>query len=313
MPASASGIPLQSGDAELHGQPIFRVWTAPPLNGRHRFFCGGRCMCGPREDTKYNVCAWVCVSLPSIFFFSICAPFLWNEVSPVFPVAAAFFFVSTVSSLITTCCTDPGVLPKQPLVRIFDLEEVMDEATGYRKPNAATESVEQTIFDRDSGPVTLSSRQAEQGFKWCNTCRVIRPPRASHCADCNACVLRFDHHCPFVNNCVGQRNYIFFAWFLSSVTLLGFTVVVGIAVWLQAAGSDDKVASSLVWVTGAAVAIPAALLGLSVMVFCCYHLSLTLRGKTTKEALTGKDTHGATIWAARGPVLVPWRQVVPPI
>merc|ERR1719389_1251149 len=70
-------------------------------------------------------------------------------------------------------------------------------------------------------PKELSSR----GYRWCRTCRIIRPPRASHCPDCDNCILRYDHHCPFVNNCVGQRNYHFFFGFVTSVLCLAVLVL----------------------------------------------------------------------------------------
>lgn len=51
-------------------------------------------------------------------------------------------------------------------------------------------------------------------LRFCDKCQHIKPDRAHHCSVCGECVLKMDHHCPWVNNCVCFPNYKFFILFL---------------------------------------------------------------------------------------------------
>ena len=49
----------------------------------------------------------------------------------------------------------------------------------------------------------------------CPTCQTKRHTSTRHCQHCNKCVRKFDHHCPWINNCVGARNRSLFAVFIT--------------------------------------------------------------------------------------------------
>lgn len=54
----------------------------------------------------------------------------------------------------------------------------------------------------------------------CGICQTYKPARCHHCSRCNRCYLKFDHHCVFIDACVGFHNYKFFIQFLVANLLL---------------------------------------------------------------------------------------------
>lgn len=63
-------------------------------------------------------------------------------------------------------------------------------------------------------------------IKYCDTCRIYRPPRTSHCKQCNRCVSGYDHHCSLLGTCIGRNNYRSFFMFLCSSSALVITIFI---------------------------------------------------------------------------------------
>ena len=64
-------------------------------------------------------------------------------------------------------------------------------------------------------------------LSYCETCKLLRPPRSFHCSRCDVCIELHDHHCGWIGSCIGLRNvqsFINFLVFTASHALLSFTL-----------------------------------------------------------------------------------------
>ncbi|XP_062857084.1 palmitoyltransferase ZDHHC14 [Trichomycterus rosablanca] len=185
---------------------VKKKWQVFP--GRNKFYCDGRIMMAKQTGVFYLTMALILVT--SGLFFAFDCPYLSSNLSPAIPAIGGVLFVFVMVMLLRASFSDPGVLPRATPDEAADVERQIDAANGVNgagsRPPPRTREV-------------LINGQTVK-LKYCFTCKIFRPPRASHCSLCDNCVERFDHHCPWVGNCVGKRNYRFFYLFILSLSFL---------------------------------------------------------------------------------------------
>jgi len=136
-------------------------------------------------------------------------------------------------------------------------------------------------------PTHMVNGRREQ-LKYCNTCHIFRPPKCKHCRICDNCVEAFDHHCPWVMNCVGKRNYRYFVGFVASISILSIYVCAcSIALLVETAIYGDSLPTGPVLVSIVLIILTGCL-GCTLSGFAMFHCRLIAQGVTTNEYLKGR-------------------------
>lgn len=171
--------------------------------GVHEDDIQNRC-CGGRVWFIKDICGIICAIMTwflvlfadYVVIFIILIPGPYPYYSAVNFVIYQMIASLAVISHVRTMFSDPGAVPKG---------------------TATKEAIQQLGF-RDGVVI----------YK-CPKCCSIKPDRAHHCSVCQRCIKKMDHHCPWVNNCVGEKNqkfFVLFTMYIATISCYSFFLAV---------------------------------------------------------------------------------------
>lgn len=155
---------------------------------------------GPSQGGPWRTTFWGVTLIP---LATLCYP-AWHVHRDVGIAAAVLYAISWVA-MARVMCTDPGILKKQ-----------------------TREQLQQQLNSMEQDPV--ASQRPRRRI--CEKCNILRPPLAHHCDECGACIRGLDHHCPWTGHCIGERNIYSFYFFLTTLYLQLFFVIIVLGIFV---------------------------------------------------------------------------------
>ena len=223
--------------------------------GHHTFLFGGRLVIGSNPWLFLLTLALQLVSL-ALFATCVALPSSASEAPPFslyYCLPILVLFPPLFLSFLAASLSDPGILP--PLSTFIPALPSQVDIDGL-------------------------------GRKWCVYCRLWRARRAKHCKYCHVCVDEFDHHCPWIGNCVGKRNYRYYCCFILLLTILA-PYMAALSVWYVIHQVETHGSHSLYQHYQPLIALLLSLFFLLVALFSLslslFHLQLLCTGQTTNE------------------------------
>lgn len=103
------------------------------------------------------------------------------------------------------------------LVAVICISLVLSMVTSPQRPASREKGNHDGFVDRlvQAPPIYsgIDGSIMQSSFRLCCTCLTEKPLLSMHCSACDTCVIGLDHHCSFVNNCVGRSNRRIFVLF----------------------------------------------------------------------------------------------------
>ncbi|XP_052769685.1 uncharacterized protein LOC128209618 isoform X2 [Mya arenaria] len=150
-------------------------------------------------------------------FIAHIVPFFFGDYGPwveyYMKVFVAFVFFNGMANWLCVILYDPGYYKTKdnPNLQLGNFDQPPDQFVPL---------IEQSSNGMNGHCVY--DLTAKEGLPWefCNECEMYIPPRSKHCKHCKKCILKRDHHCFMVGNCIGFKNqrYFFVLAFYALIT-----------------------------------------------------------------------------------------------
>uniref|UniRef100_A0A4W5LC96 Palmitoyltransferase n=1 Tax=Hucho hucho TaxID=62062 RepID=A0A4W5LC96_9TELE len=181
-------------------------------------------------------------SLAYMYFLFVTEILPRGDVSHLQLVTVTTGVVLTLISLVRTKRGPGFVQPSLADVHSTNQSKLPD------KHSASQNGVDQSMMPASTAkPVEQQTQSLTAKGGTCPLCRVVRPPRAGHCRICGGCVQRLDHHCIWINSCVGKANH---RNFLLTLLLFLLTSLYGISLVLRSVCPRQNLLTALLYCPG---------------------------------------------------------------